>query len=34
VCFWQPHTFAWLAREQGWHVTLVDNPVVLMQKAP
>ena len=34
VCFWQPDTFAWLAREQGWQVTLVGNPVVLMQKTP
>ena len=34
VCFWQPDPFAWLARKQGWHITLVDNPVVLMQKAP
>jgi SAM-dependent methyltransferase len=34
VCFWQPDTFAWLARKQGWQVTLVGNPVVLMQKLP
>ena len=34
VCFWQPDTFAWLAREQGWQLILVGNPVVLMQKMP
>ena len=32
VCFWQPETFTWLARQQGWEVTLTGNPVVLMQK--
>ena len=32
VCFWQPATFEWLAREQGWSLHLVGNPVVLMQK--
>lgn len=34
ACFWQPDTFAWLAREQDWQVTLVGNPVVQMQKTP
>ena len=34
VCFWQPKTFAWLAKQQGWSVTLVGNPVVLMQRHP
>ncbi len=32
VCFWQPATFEWLAREQGWTLELVGNPVVLLQK--
>ena len=34
VCFWQPDTFAWLAARDGWRVTLIGNPVVLMQKTP
>lgn len=34
VCFWQPETFQWLARQQGWRVVLAENPVVLMQKRP
>lgn len=33
VCFWQPDTFAWLAQQQGWELTLVGNPVVLMQRS-
>ena len=32
VCFWQPDTFQWLARQQGWDVHLASNPVVLLQK--
>ncbi|MZR62826.1 methyltransferase domain-containing protein [Alcanivorax sp. DP30] len=32
VCFWQPATFEWLARQQGWSLHLTGNPVVLMQK--
>ncbi len=32
VCFWQPATFEWLGRQQGWEVHLTGNPVVLMQK--
>ncbi|MCK0154696.1 class I SAM-dependent methyltransferase [Alcanivorax sp. S6407] len=34
VCFWQPATFQWLARKQGWDLHLTGNPVVLMQKRP
>ena len=34
VCFWQPDTFAWLAREQGWNLILIGNPVVLLQRQP
>lgn len=34
VCFWQPATFQWLAREQGWELAYASNPVVLMQKRP
>ncbi len=32
VCFWQPATFEWLARTQGWDLQLVGNPVVLLQR--
>ena len=32
VCFWQAHTFEWLAEQQGWQVMLIDNPVVLLQR--
>ena len=34
VCFWQPHTFQWLARRDGWEVVYLDNPVVLLRRAP
>lgn len=33
VCFWQAHTFEWLAHHQGWQLQHCDNPVVLMRKA-
>lgn len=34
VCFWQPATFQWLARQQGWELLLVGNPVVLLRRLP
>lgn len=32
VCFWQPRTFQWLARRDGWRVEHIRNPVVLMRR--
>lgn len=32
VCFWQPRTFDWLARRDGWRVEYIDNPVVLLRR--
>ncbi len=32
VCFWQPRTFQWLAREHGWELVAADNPVALLRR--
>lgn len=32
VCFWQPATFQWLAREQGWELVMANNPVALLRR--
>ena len=32
VCFWQPATFQWLAREQGWELVMTNNPVALLRR--
>ncbi|MFP1677486.1 class I SAM-dependent methyltransferase [Alloalcanivorax sp. C16-2] len=32
VCFWQPHTFRWLANRDGWDVVHLANPVVLLRR--
>ena len=32
VCFWQPHTFRWLARRDGWEVVYLENPVALLRR--
>ena len=31
-CFWQPATFQWLAREQGWELVMANNPVALLRR--
>ena len=32
VCFWQPHTFHWLAARDGWEVVHLANPVALLRR--
>jgi hypothetical protein len=32
VCFWQPATFQWLAKEQGWELVMANNPVALLRR--
>ncbi len=32
VCFWGPATFRWLAREYGWELVKMDNPVALLRR--